>query len=188
MRKGILHQFPRYLCIYLNFIDIYAFTWCAMTQLGQRKLAQVRHLAMATALESRLLQLVHEVDWKSMAPDMAVSMRPVMPKSHRRPPMPWLQRIQGVTNAQVEFYGFFLGGGGLVLLLLGPLFFQSILFLYTTLLTRMTSISLHMQWPMTSQSHGSFLKENNCWFCYGSNSSLPHYKYFKWCPYQIILF
>jgi hypothetical protein len=25
----------------------------------------------------------------------------------------------------------------------------------------MTGISLHMQWPMTSQSHGSFLNENN---------------------------
>jgi hypothetical protein len=32
----------------------------------------------------------------------------------------------------------------------------------TTLLTGMTSISLHMQWPLTSQLHGSFLKENNC--------------------------
>jgi hypothetical protein len=28
--------------------------------------------------------------------------------------------------------------------------------------TRMTGISLHMQWPLTSQSHGSILKENNC--------------------------
>jgi hypothetical protein len=27
----------------------------------------------------------------------------------------------------------------------------------------MTGISLHMQWPLTSQSHGSFLKEKN-WF------------------------
>jgi hypothetical protein len=27
----------------------------------------------------------------------------------------------------------------------------------------MTGTSLHMQWPLTSQSHGSFLKENN-WF------------------------
>jgi hypothetical protein len=26
-----------------------------------------------------------------------------------------------------------------------------------------SSISLHMQWPLTSQLHGSFLKENN-WF------------------------
>jgi hypothetical protein len=28
-------------------------------------------------------------------------------------------------------------------------------------LTGMTGNSLHMQWPLTSQSHGSFLKENN---------------------------
>jgi hypothetical protein len=26
----------------------------------------------------------------------------------------------------------------------------------------MTGISLHMLWPLTSQLHGSFLKENNC--------------------------
>jgi hypothetical protein len=25
----------------------------------------------------------------------------------------------------------------------------------------MTGISLHVQWPLTSQSHGGFLKENN---------------------------
>jgi hypothetical protein len=36
-------------------------------------------------------------------------------------------------------------------------------------ITGMTGNSLHMQWPLTSQLHGSFLKENNC-FCYGSNS------------------
>jgi hypothetical protein len=33
--------------------------------------------------------------------------------------------------------------------------------LSTSLLTGMTGISLHVQWPLTSQSHGSFLKENN---------------------------
>jgi hypothetical protein len=43
------------------------------------------------------------------------------------------------------------------LLLLGPPFFPIILFLSTTLLTRMTGISLHMQWPLTSQSHGSLI-------------------------------
>jgi hypothetical protein len=32
--------------------------------------------------------------------------------------------------------------------------FLIILFLATTLLTGMTDISLHMQWPLTSQSHG----------------------------------
>jgi hypothetical protein len=34
-------------------------------------------------------------------------------------------------------------------------FFPIILLGSTTLLTRMTGISLHMQWPLTSQSHGS---------------------------------
>jgi hypothetical protein len=57
-----------------------------MTQLGQRKFAQVRHLA--TALDSLLLQLVQDVDWKSIVPEMAVSIRPVTPKSQRRPPTP----------------------------------------------------------------------------------------------------
>jgi hypothetical protein len=32
------------------------------------------------------------------------------------------------------------------------------------MLTGMTGISLHMQWPLTSQSHGIVLKENNCFF------------------------
>jgi hypothetical protein len=35
-----------------------------------------------------------------------------------------------------------------------------ILFLSTTLSTGMTGISLHMQWPLTSQFHGSILKDN----------------------------
>jgi hypothetical protein len=34
----------------------------------------------------------------------------------------------------------------------------------TTLLTGMTGISLHMQWPPTSQLHGSFHKDNYCLF------------------------
>jgi hypothetical protein len=39
--------------------------------------------------------------------------------------------------------------------LLGPPFFLTILFGYTTLLTgMMTGIALRMQWPLTSQSHG----------------------------------
>jgi hypothetical protein len=42
--------------------------------------------------------------------------------------------------------------------------FRIILFLSTTLLTRMIGIFLHRQWPLTSQSHGSFLKENYCFF------------------------
>jgi hypothetical protein len=44
-------------------------------------------------------------------------------------------------------------------------------FLSTPLLTVTCGISLHVQWPLTSQWHGSFLKENNCCFCYGSNST-----------------
>jgi hypothetical protein len=40
------------------------------------------------------------------------------------------------------------------LLLFGPPFFPTILFLTTTLLIGMTGISFHMQWPLTSQSHG----------------------------------
>jgi hypothetical protein len=38
--------------------------------------------------------------------------------------------------------------------LLGPPFFPIILFGSTTLLTGKTGISLHMQWPLTSQLHG----------------------------------
>jgi hypothetical protein len=53
---------------------------------------------------------------------------------------------------------FFFGGGGqqtlVLLLFLGPPFFPIILFLSTALSTGMTGISLHMQWPVTSQSHG----------------------------------
>jgi hypothetical protein len=41
------------------------------------------------------------------------------------------------------------------LVLLGPPFFPIILFLSSTLLTGMTINSLRMQWPLTSQSHGS---------------------------------
>jgi hypothetical protein len=33
---------------------------------------------------------------------------------------------------------------------------------FATLLTWMTGISLHMQWRLTSQLHGSFFKEDNC--------------------------
>jgi hypothetical protein len=49
-------------------------------------------------------------------------------------------------------YFFFLGGGPIIL------------FVSTTLSTRMTAISLHVQWPLTSQWHGGILKENNCFF------------------------
>jgi hypothetical protein len=44
------------------------------------------------------------------------------------------------------------------LLLLGPPIFPINLFLSATLLTVMTGISLHMQWPLISQSHSLLLK------------------------------
>jgi hypothetical protein len=51
--------------------------------------------------------------------------------------------------------GLFLDQRPLVtLLLLGPPFIQ-LFFWSTTLLTEMTGISLHRQWPLTSQLHGS---------------------------------
>jgi hypothetical protein len=68
-------------------------------------------------------------------------------------------------NLFFSFFLFFLGGGQrplVPLLLLGLPFFPISIFLSTTLLTGMTSISLHVQWPLNSQSHGSFLKKNNC--------------------------
>jgi hypothetical protein len=37
-------------------------------------------------------------------------------------------------------------------------------------LNGMTSISLHMQWPLTSQSHGSFSQSEQLVFHYSSNS------------------
>jgi hypothetical protein len=56
------------------------------------------------------------------------------------------------------------------LLLLGPPFYPNILFGSTTLLIRMTSNYLHMQWPLTSQLHGSVSQIEQLVFCYGSNS------------------
>jgi hypothetical protein len=47
------------------------------------------------------------------------------------------------------------------LLLRHPPFFLIILFFSTTLSTGMTGISLHMQWPLSSQSDVSILKVNN---------------------------
>jgi hypothetical protein len=42
-----------------------------------------------------------------------------------------------------------------------PSTFMIILFLPTMLLTGISGISLHVQWPPTSRLHGSFLKEYN---------------------------
>jgi hypothetical protein len=50
--------------------------------------------------------------------------------------------------------------------------FSIILFLFTTLFTGMIGISLHVQWPLTSHSHGSYLKGKIGVFCYRSNSTL----------------
>jgi hypothetical protein len=43
-------------------------------------------------------------------------------------------------------------------------FFPIILFWSTTLLTGMTGISLHLQWPLTSQSHGSLSQRQQLFF------------------------
>jgi hypothetical protein len=56
------------------------------------------------------------------------------------------------------------------LFLLGPPFFPIVLFGSTTLLTGMTCNSLHMQWPLTSQFHGSVSQREQLVFRYGSNS------------------
>jgi hypothetical protein len=46
------------------------------------------------------------------------------------------------------------------------------------LLTRISGNSLHMQWPLTSQLHGSVSqREQLFFFCYGSNSMPLTYMY-----------
>jgi hypothetical protein len=76
-------------------------------------------------------------------------------------------RLNGIVGGLLLLF-FFWGGGQQplvpLLLLLDPAFFLIILFLSTTLSTGMTGISLHMHWPLTLQSHGSIIKENNCFF------------------------
>jgi hypothetical protein len=62
---------------------------------------------------------------------------------------------------------FFWGGGGSALCLFScsALHFVLIILFWSTILSnRMTGISLHMLWPLTSQLHGSILKKNNCFF------------------------
>jgi hypothetical protein len=54
-----------------------------------------------------------------------------------------------------------------------PYVFLIILFGSTTLLTGMTGIFLHMQWPLTSQSHGSDSQREQLVFHYVSNSMQP---------------
>jgi hypothetical protein len=48
----------------------------------------------------------------------------------------------------------------------------------------MTGISLHMQWPLTSQLHGSVSQREQLCFCYGSNS-MPETALFEWCASAI---
>jgi hypothetical protein len=67
-----------------------------------------------------------------------------------------LARFRNKNTFNLWNYVMFVGQQPLVpFLLLGPPFFPIILFGSTTLLTGMTGISLHMQWPLTSQLHGS---------------------------------
>jgi hypothetical protein len=56
------------------------------------------------------------------------------------------------------------------LLLIGPPFFPIIVFMPTALLTGMAGISLHLQWPLTALSYGSFSQREQLFFHYGSNS------------------
>jgi hypothetical protein len=76
-----------------------------------------------------------------------------------------------------EIFNMFFGGGAtsiffgrrplVPLLLLGPPFFPINVFFWgggTTLLPGMTSISLHMQWPLTSLLHGSVSQRGPHWF------------------------
>jgi hypothetical protein len=53
------------------------------------------------------------------------------------------------------------------------------------LLTRMTCISLHMQWPLTSQWHGSFSQIEQLVFHYGSNSMPNPYIFIDLSVYVI---
>jgi hypothetical protein len=46
----------------------------------------------------------------------------------------------------------------------------------------MTSRTLHMQWPMTFQSHGSFLKENNFFVTDKIRAQDKSLKYVDRCP------
>jgi hypothetical protein len=42
----------------------------------------------------------------------------------------------------------------------------------------MTGISLHMQWPQTSQSHGSFLKDTICFFFHSDQTPSQYFSSF----------
>jgi hypothetical protein len=77
----------------------------------------------------------------------------------------------GNIQRPVLFFSFFWVSDPLCLSSSSALLFQIILFGYTTLLTGMTGSSLHMQWPLTYQLHGSVSQREQLVFCYGSNST-----------------
>jgi hypothetical protein len=70
-----------------------------------------------------------------------------------------LRKLERQLFKTFPFFSFFLGGGRgkqPLVPLPWPSIFPIILYKSTTLLTGMTSISLQMQWPLTSQLHGCF--------------------------------
>jgi hypothetical protein len=70
-------------------------------------------------------------------------------KSNRIPKYQFPLLIPNSRDLGMYAFGIFLGQGPLVPhLLLGPPFYPIILFGSTTLLTGMTGISMHMQWPL----------------------------------------
>jgi hypothetical protein len=71
------------------------------------------------------------------------------------------------------------------LLLLSPPFLPIILFGSTTLLTGMTGISMRMQWPLTSQSHGSVSQIEQLVFHYRSNSTPQDHEMFTFGAFQL---
>jgi hypothetical protein len=62
---------------------------------------------------------------------------------------------------------------------------ETFFFLSTTLSTRMTGISLNMKWPLTSQLHGSILKENN-WCFFVTEQTRPTWIFYTttFCPWR----
>jgi hypothetical protein len=102
------------------------------------------------------------------------------------------KRFQNM-NFRCAFVFLFLGQRPLVpLLLLGPPFFPIILFGSTTLLTGMTGISLHIQWPLTSQLHGSVSQREQLFFLLQiklhTHARLYSKMYLQKCEFQMQAF
>jgi hypothetical protein len=55
----------------------------------------------------------------------------------------------------------------------------------TTLFTGMAGSSMHMQWPLTSQSHGCVSQREQLFFCYGSNS-MPDCNLLESLPFKTL--